>query len=217
MNSYAVLGLGKFGMSLAENLYLSGADVLAVDRRAELVNQFSGKVTSAMIADLVNEEEVRALGLESVDEVIVAMGGHLEASVMAVALAKELGVPRIVAKSSSETMDKILLRVGADRIVNPETLTGKRMAKVLTSTTLLEYFDVDDNLCLIEMTPRNSWTGRSLSMLNLRRKFGINVVSVKSGSGLWKTVDPAAPIKEDDMLLIAMEKSALTAEFTTAP
>ena len=129
--SIAVLGLGKYGQSLAESLYSLGEDVLVVDRDERLIRDMAPKVTSAVCADLDNEDEVVALGLQNMDIVITCMGGNTAASIMSVAIAKEKGVPVVIAKASSPRMKAILERVGADKIINPEKEGGIRSARIL--------------------------------------------------------------------------------------
>ena len=127
--SVAVLGLGKYGKSLAENLYMMGADVLAVDKDKEVINEFAGKCTSAVCANLENEDEVEALGLKNMD-IVVCATGNLAAAIMSVAVAKEKNVPLIVAKTSSDRMSSILLKIGVDKILDPEGEGGMRSARI---------------------------------------------------------------------------------------
>ena len=152
--SIAVLGLGKYGRSLAENLYKMGADVLAVDIKEELINEISDKCTSAVCADLTNEEEVSALGLANMDIVISAMGRNLAASIMSVAVAKDQGVPFVVAKTSTDRMASILTKVGADKIIDPEEEGGLRSARILMSASFMDFFEIDENMYMIEMKPK---------------------------------------------------------------
>ena len=127
--SIAVLGLGRFGKSLADHLYKMGADVLAVDSNQDLIQDFSSKCTAAVCADLENEEEVTALGLKNMDIVVIAMSHNLAASVMSITVAKDQGVPVVVAKASSERMKSILRKVGADQIIDPEEEGGARRGR----------------------------------------------------------------------------------------
>ena len=117
--SVAVLGLGKYGMSLAEHLYDAGADVLAVDKNKDLIADIADKCTTAVCANLTDEDAVMALGLQNMDIVVSAIGSNLAASIMAVAVAKEQGVPLVVAKSSSERMSSLLKKVGSDKVSDP--------------------------------------------------------------------------------------------------
>ncbi len=204
--SVAVLGLGKYGKSLSENLYQMGADVLAVDNNEELINEFSGKCTTAVCANLVNEDEVEALGLKNMDIVVVAMGRNLAASIMSIAVAKEQGVPLVVAKSSSERMSTILLKVGADKILDPEGEGGIRSAKILLSSHFKDFFRLDDNMYMIEMEPKKEWIGKSLIELSLRKTLNVNVVAIRERGELWRFVDPQEKFTQSCVLLIVMEK-----------
>ena len=204
--SIAVLGLGKYGRSLSENLYQMGADVLAVDNNEDMVNEFADKCTSAVCANLTNEDEVTALGLKNMDVVVVAMGRNLAASILSIAVAKEEGVPLVVAKSSSERMSAILLKVGADKIIDPEGEGGARSARILISSSFKDFFRLDDNMYMIEMEPKKEWLGKTLIELGLRKKWNLNVVAVRKKGELWHFVDPAVPFADDCVLLIVMEK-----------
>lgn len=204
--SIAVLGLGKFGRSLSENLFRLGADVLAVDSREEVIEDFADRCTSAVCADLANEDEVVALGLKNMDIVVTAMGGDLAASIMCVAVAKEQGVPIVVAKASSERMASILKRVGADRILDPEGNGGARSARILMSSMFKDFYALDENMYMIEMSPKPEWIGKSAVDLNLRKSMRINIVAVRKNEGPWHFIDPKEPFTEEDGLLIVMEK-----------
>ena len=204
--SVAVLGLGKYGKSLSENLYKNGADVLAVDCNEDLIDEFSDKCTSAVCANLANEEEVLALDLKEMDIVVVAMGGDLAASIMSVTVAKEQGVPVVVAKASTDRMASILLKVGADKIIDPEGEGGMRSARILVSDSFKDYFEIDDNMYMIEMSPKKDWIGKNLIELDLRKKLNINVIAVKEEGHLWHFIDPATPFTSTCLMLIVIEK-----------
>ncbi|MBR5620603.1 MAG: TrkA family potassium uptake protein [Clostridia bacterium] len=207
--SIAVLGLGEFGQSLANNLALLGADVMVVDHNRELVQEFASKVTVSVYADLTDEQQLQELGLENMDTVVVAMGTNLDSSVMAVMAAKDSHVPHVIAKATSPTMAAILTKVGADRVFNPEEESGKRIARMLMASTFLELFNVDDNLCVVEMQPKHKWIGRSLAQLDLRHKFNVNVIAIASAESGWQFVDPNLPIEETMRLLVAVERKDL--------
>ncbi len=205
--SVAVLGLGKFGKSLSENLYRMGADVLAVDGNEDLVRELAGKSTSAICANLSSEEEVSALGLKNMDIVVCAMGNDLAASIMCVSVAKEHGVPLVVAKASSERMASILLKVGADKIIDPEGEGGIRSARILLSSSFKDYYELDDNMYMVEMSPRDEWIGKSLIDLDLRNRMNLNVVAIREKGQLWHFVDPRQEFTSESILLIVMEKN----------
>ncbi len=208
--SIAVLGLGKYGISLAKNLYNMGADVLVADDDPDVLKEMVGNCTTAIKADLEVEEEILALDLKNMDIVVVAMAGNLSASILAVTIAKEKGVPLVVAKSSGDRMSSILRKIGADKIIIPEESSGFQSARILLSDTLLDYFKVDDNLSMIEMRPEEKWVGKSLIDLNLRKKFNMNVVAIKKGSDNWQIIDPSKPLPADSRLLIVIDTESLS-------
>ena len=203
--SVAVLGLGKYGKSLAENLYMMGADVLAVDKDKELINEFAGKCTSAVCANLENEDEVEALGLKNMD-IVVCATGNLAAAIMSVAVAKEKGVPLIVAKTSSDRMSSILLKIGVDKILDPEGEGGMRSARILLSKSFKDFFEIDSNMYIVEMYVKDEWVGKNLIELELRKKHRMNVIAVREKGQKWCFSSPQEPLQKDMVLLIAMEK-----------
>jgi len=207
--SIAILGLGKYGMSLARALHEMGADVLAADLDEKKVKEIANNCTTAVCADLANEEHVKALDLKNMDIVVVAMGRNLEASIISVSVAKEQNVPIIVAKSSSERMSSILKKVGANKVIVPEEYAGMRSARILISESVLDYFQVDASLCMIEITPPEKWTGLSLIELDLRKKYRLKVVAKKESDGAWTIIDPSQPMTSDCRLLIMLEKEIL--------
>ena len=207
--SFAVLGLGKFGMSLVRSLNNLGAEVLAVDQNEALVKEIANSCSEAVCADLTNEENLNALGLKDMDVVVVAIGRSLEANILAVAEAKEQGVPLVVAKSTSERMTTILRMIGADKVIMPEEYAGNRTAMVLASETMLDYFLVDENLCMIEMKPHSEWVGKTMAELDIRKNYHANVLAEKDADGKWMMADPERAIMEDSVLLVILEQKDL--------
>lgn len=211
--SVAVLGLGKYGSSLSENLYRLGADVLAVDCSEELIGDFTGRCTSAVCANLANEEEVAALGLKNMDIVVVAMGGDLAASIMSVTVAKEQGVPVVVAKAGSDRMATILRKVGADKIIDPEGEGGMRSAQILLSSNFKDFYELDENMYMVEMLPKRDWIGKNLIELDLRNKLNLNIVAVRRKGEHLHFVDPKKAFSDEDILLIVTEKKNIKGIF----
>lgn len=207
--SIAVLGLGEFGQSLADNLAALGADVMVADRDRELVQEYASRVTVAVCADLADEQQLSELGLGNMDTVVVAMGSSLAPSVMSVMAAKEQNVPHIMAKASSPSMASILTKVGADKVFNPEEESGLRTAQILTSSHFLELIDVDDSFCVVEMMPKKKWVGKSLVELDLRRKYNVNLIAAARAGESWRFIDPQTPIGESMRLLAAVERKDL--------
>lgn len=207
--SIAVLGLGKYGKSLVRALSKMHVDVLAVDREEENVKEIEDYCTAAICADLTNEESLKALGLKDMDIVVVAIGRNLEACIFAVTAAKEQGVQRILAKSTSDRMSAILRKIGADEVIMPEEYAGKRTAVILASDTVLDYFQVDNSLCMIEMVPLDEWAGKTLAELDLQNRQHINVVAVKGSDGNWIMADHDHPLSKERSLLAVMERETL--------
>lgn len=205
--SVAVLGLGKYGKSVAENLYRMGSDVLAVDCNEEVVKDFADRCTSAICANLANEEEVLSLGLKNMDIVVSAMGGDLAASILSVTVAKEQGVPIVIAKASSDRMAIILKKIGADKIIDPEGEGGARSARIMLSSIFKDFYELDDNMYMIEMAPKAEWIGKDLIELDLRGKMNLNIVAVRRKGSPLHFVDPKTPFTKDDILLIVTEKN----------
>lgn len=204
--SIGILGLGKYGRSLAENMYKLGADVLVVDKDRVLVDEFASKVNSAICADLANEAELNELGLGNLDIVVVAMGSNLEASIMSVAIAKEKGVDFVMAKSSTDRMSAILEKVGVDKIIDPEEESGIRTARILASGRVMDYIDMDGNLCMVEIKPKDKWIGHSLKELDIRRSDNINIIAMKTGKEDWVFPDPNEKITKETSLMAVLDK-----------
>lgn len=207
--SIAVLGLGKYGRSLAENLYLMGADVLAVDSDEKVVNDFSGKCTSVVQANMENEEEVVALGLKNMDIVVSCTGTNIAAAIMTVAVAKEQGVPLIVAKASTDRTASILRKIGVDKILDPEGESGMRSARILLSSSFKDLWEIDDGMYLAEIEAQEELIGKNLIELQLRKRFRMNVIALKKERKKWRFGNPEEPLTKNETLLVAMEKKDL--------
>ena len=204
--SVAVFGIGRFGLSLALRLSELGTDVMVVDEDEEDIKRIADKVTYAIKANLEDPEAIEALGLEDVDTVVVAMGSDLKASIMSVMIAKEKGVPFVMAKASDERMGQILKKVGADRIIYPEEETGIRTASVLASESFIDYFDLGDSLCVLEMRPKKEWIGKNLIELDLRGKYKLNIIAIKDAKGTMANIDPNEKLSEDCVMFVAADK-----------
>lgn len=208
-HSFAILGLGRFGRKVADGLIEGGADILVADRDEEVIREYSGRVTSAIVAELSDEKALRSMGIGSVDVVIVAMGENLEASILSCMVAKEAGASKVIAKASSRRMGEILLKVGADEIIFPEEESAFRTAKRLISNNFLDYYELEDNLCLVEIAPKAEWVGKTLRELNLRNVYRVNVVAIREESKMISHIDSDIPIKSDSRMLMVMEKKDL--------
>lgn len=207
--TYAVFGLGRYGFAVARQLAAAGVDVLAVDSNQEVVNSAAAFLPLCKCADVTEPEVLALLGIDNFDVVIVAMGSHLEASVMTVMLCKEAGVPTVIAKCSNETHGKILQKVGADQTIIPEQESGFRLAKNLLSSGFVDMMELSDNVAMIELAIRPEWVGKNLVELNLRKKYGINVVALGQGETISVTIDPNAPLAADQRLVVIADTDKL--------
>ena len=200
--TYAVFGLGRYGIAVARELVENGMEVIAVDTDERVVNAAADELPICKCADITDPEVIRQLGIANVDVVIIAMANNLEASVMAVTLCKEIGVKTVIAKSANEMHQKILTRVGADKVVFPENESGIRLAKNLLSSGFVDMVSLAKNVSMIELDVKPEWVEKSLIELNLRKKYSINVVAVRAGDMVSVDIDPHAPLKKDDKLIV---------------
>lgn len=200
--TYAVFGLGRYGIAVARELCASGAEVIAVDIDEARVNIAAADIPLCKCADITDPEVIKQLGIANIDVVVIAMAGNLEASVMAVTLCKEVGVGQVVAKCASEMHQKILERVGADMVVFPEQEGGVRLAKNLLSSGFVDMITLSEDFSMIELEVRREWIGKSLMELNLRKKYGINVVALKKGSSLTVNIPPEEKLGDGSSLIV---------------
>ena len=208
--TYAVFGLGRYGRSVAKELVDDGAEVLAVDNREAVVNAAIAEIPYCKCADVTDPEALRQLGIPNMDVVIVTMGNHLEESVMATMLCKELGVKTVIAKCSSEMNCKILSRVGADRVVFPENESGIRLAKNLMSSGFMDIIELAQDVSMVELEVKPQWIGKNLIELNLRKKYSVNVVAVLEGKNVNTNIDPQMPLTQSMRLIVIANPAKLS-------
>lgn len=207
--TYAVFGLGRYGTAVAKELVANGVEVLAVDCEQRLVDDAAAYLPMCKCADITDAEVIARLGIGNIDTVIVSMAGSLEASVMAVALCKEAGVRTVIAKCANEMHQKILLRVGADQVIFPEKESGVRLAKNLVSSGFIDMISLSKNVSMVEIDVRDEWCGKNLIELNLRKKYGFNVVAVKRGEAVSVNIDPEAVLDADTTLIVIADTARL--------
>lgn len=204
--SYAVLGLGKFGESVALELAQAGADVLVVDINEEKVHEVASYVTCAMKVDVCDVETMESLGLSNMDGVIVAITSNLDASIMATILSKEAGVPFIMAKTADEIHATILKKVGADKVIVPEKESGMRVARLLLAGNFIEFIELSDKFRMIEISVKSEWIGKSLRQLNLRKAYNMNVVCARKEGEIILNLDPDISLTKDYSLIVILDK-----------
>lgn len=211
MKSFAVIGLGRFGIAVAEELAKIGNEVLVIDTDEDRVAEITNRVTHAIIADATDDAVLRSIGVRNFDCAIVAIGDSLEDSILITLALKELGAKYIVCKARNETHKRALERIGADRIVVPERDMGKRLAQMLDNTHVLDYIELSPDYGIIECEPPKCWVGKSLKESNIRANYGITVLATHSKSKKDFSVSPSPDyvVQANDILVIVGSNTAL--------
>lgn len=207
--TYAVFGLGRYGSAVAKELANNGAEVLAVDIDEEKVNDAVADIPLCKCADVTDPEVLKQLGVANIDVVVISMATDLEASVMATMLCKEMGVKTVISKCSSEMNCKILSKVGADRVIFPESESGIRLAKNLVSSGFVDILDISNDVSMVELEVRPEWENKSLLELDLRKKYSINIVSVIEDGKASVIIDPEKPLKKSMRLIVIADTAKL--------
>ncbi len=207
MRQFAVIGLGRFGSSVAETLSSKGCQVLAIDTDEEKVQDLSEVVAQAVCVDATDEKALKVVGIEPIDVAIVSVGGNIESSVLITLVLKEIGIKEIIAKAVTKDHGKVLEKVGADRVVFPERDMGIRIANALTSPKVSEYIDLSSECSIIEIKAPQEFVGKSLKQLNIRVEYGLNIVAIKSKNAKGEEVINPTPeadykIRLQDKLMI---------------
>ena len=197
-----VLGLGRFGYAVATRLAQKGAYVTAVDSNYKTVEKIASLVSSAVQADITEEQALKSLGINNYDAAIIATGSNLEASIEATLICKDSGINQVIAKASSESHARILEKIGADYIVFPEADTAERLARSLVGPNLLEIIEFSDEFSIIEVKAHKSWMGKNLIDLDFRNEYQMNVVAFERDGQMIIDFDPSLEIEENDILVL---------------
>jgi trk system potassium uptake protein TrkA len=198
---FIVIGLGRFGTSVAETLYALGNDVLAVDIDEEAVQNIAEKVTHAVQVDANDETSLRALGIGNFDVAIISIGSDIQANILSTLLVKEMNVKHIITKANNALHAKVLYKIGANRVIFPERDMGIRVAHNLCSSNILDYIELSPDFSIAEIVTPKEWEGHSLKDLDLRVRYSINVVAIKRDDNI--EVSPSADeiIQEGDIIV----------------
>lgn len=198
---FIVIGLGRFGTSVAETLYALGNDVLAVDIDEERVQNIADRVTHAVQVDANDEASLRALGIGNFDVAIISIGSDIQANILSTLLVKEMNVKHIITKANNAMHAKVLYKIGANRVIFPERDMGIRVAHNLCSSSILDYIELSPDFSIAEIVTPKDWVGSSLKDLNLRVRYGINVVAIKRDNDI--NVSPSAEeiVTEGDIIV----------------
>lgn len=202
MKQFAVIGLGRFGSSVALTLMKEGYEVLGVDKNEDIINHMAGSLTHAIAADTTDEEVMHSIGIRNFECVVVAIGDDIQSSIMTALLLKEIGVKMVVAKALSQMHGKVLEKIGVDKVIYPERDMGERVANQLISPNLLDYIDLSDEVSIAELAAPKRLSGQSLKDLNFRAKYGCSVVAIIKKKGVIVAPTADDVIEEGDMLVL---------------
>ncbi len=207
--NYAVLGLGRFGLKVAETVVKTGVTMLVADSDSEKIDNVGGRFASAVSFDMTNVEALRDIGLENIDVAIVDLSDDLEGSISCVMTCVECGVEQIVATADNHRAGAVLKRLGATEIIIPEEESALRLAKALISDDFLEYTDLGDGLCIVKLHVKTEWGGKSIRKLKLHEKNGITIIAVQGEEGLTADFSADHVLNTGDPIALAMKKDAL--------
>jgi len=202
MKQFAVIGLGRFGASVAITLTKMGYEVLAVDEDEEMVNSIADEVTYVAQANVLDERALKSLGLRNFDAVIVAIGQEIKASILATVMLKEMGVGKIVAKANDELHGRVLQKVGADIVVFPEREMGIRVAHSLASRNIIDQIHLSPEYSIAEMVAPSRFVGKSLTESAMRQKHGITVMAIRRGEDIIISPEASQIVQKGDILLV---------------
>lgn len=203
MRRIAVIGLGRFGMALSRNLSRLGAQVIAVDRNMQLVNEVKDDVDLAVRLDSTDRDALDAQDIDKVDVCVISIGENFEASLLTTVILRKLGVPRVICRAQTSFHAEIFRQIGADEVIQPETNAGEQMARRLANPRLNDVIDLAEGYSLVETEAPRSWWGVGLRDLGLRTAFGVNLVAIKR--------QVAVPTQDED------EESSPAAEIISVP
>ena len=212
MANYLVVGLGRFGRSVARTLYENNQDVLAVDDDEEVVQQAidSGVVSEAIVLDASDETAIKNIIKDNFDVAFVCIGANVQASILVTLLLKEAGIPKIIAKAQAKSQGKVLEKIGADEVVYPEEFMGKRVASKVLRPTIIEHFKLSNKYAVVEVLAPKSFIGRSLIQLDVRKRFEINIIGIKDKDNEVNiSPSPETVIKEGDTLIVVADSQKM--------
>lgn len=199
---FAVIGLGRFGGSICKALSEEGLEVMAMDIDEDKVNEYAKIASHAVIGDSTDESVLKNLGLRNFDHVIVAIGENIQASILTTLILKELGVNTITVKAQNDYHEKVLAKIGVDHIVHPERDMAKRIAHNIVSNNVLDYLELSDEHSIVEIVANSRLAGNTLLDLDIRAKYGINIVAIKREKEVIVSPLATEMIQKEDILIV---------------
>ncbi len=202
MKSILLIGMGKFGKVLGEKLLAMGNEVMVVDKNEEKINRLASLYTDAIIADCMNEENLKKLDIPSFDACVVAIGENFQSSLEITSLLKDFGAKWVVSKAATEIQRKFLLKNGADEVVYPDRDLAEKLAVKLNSQRVFDYIELNDKYSIFEIAAPTSWAGKRLIDINPRKKYGLNILVVKKGNAVVADMDAQYTFETGDHMLV---------------
>lgn len=202
MKSILLIGLGRFGKHIAMKLRELNHEVMAVDHKEELVQEILPYATGAQIGDSTNEEFLRSLGVDNYDVCIVAIGDDFQSSLETTSLLKELGARMVISRAATDVQEKFLLRNGADEVVYPEKQLAKWTAIRCSADHILDYIEIDSDHAIFEVPIPKGWLGKTVGQLDIRKKYNVNILAVRTGSRLDSFITPDIQLCEGRTLMV---------------
>ena len=202
MKSILLIGLGRFGKHIAMKLRELNHEVMAVDHKEELVQEILPYATGAQIGDSTNEEFLRSLGVDNYDVCIVAIGDDFQSSLETTSLLKELGARMVISRAATDVQEKFLLRNGADEVVYPEQQLAKWTAIRCSADHILDYIEIDSDHAIFEVPIPKGWLGKTVGQLDIRKKYNVNILAVRTGSRLNSFITPDIQLCEGRTLMV---------------
>lgn len=199
---FVVIGLGRFGGSIVRELIEQGADVMAIDKFSDRVDEFASIATQAIVADTTDESVLKSLGIRNFEHVIVAIGEDIQSSILTTLMLKEIGVNKITVKAQNDYHEKVLRKIGADQVVHPERDMGIRIANNMISNNVLDYLELSDEHSIMEIIANELLAGSTLIDLDIRAKYGINIVAIKRGNEILVSPQATEEILVNDILIV---------------
>lgn len=202
--NFAIIGMGRFGGSLCQTLVEAGQEVLAIDNNEDRINEYMNVATHAVVANAQDEMTLKSLGIRNFDQVIIAIGEDIQASILVTLMVKEMGVPNITAKAQNEYHARVLEKIGADRVVHPERDMGVRVAHNLLSKSVLDYIELSTEYTLAEVKITNhKFYNKTLQELDFRQRYGFTIVAIRRGTN-EVLISPTANqvIHQNDCLVV---------------
>ncbi|MFK2824848.1 TrkA family potassium uptake protein [Bacillus sp. B190/17] len=199
---FVVIGLGRFGGSICRALSEQGVEVMAIDVDEDRVNEFAAIASHAVVADTTDESVLKSLGIRNFDHVIVAIGDDIQSSILTTLMLKEIGVKQVTAKAQNDYHEKVLRKIGADHVVHPERDMGRRIAHNMLSNNVLDYLELSDEHSIMEIVANSVLAGHTLMDLDIRARYGINIVAIKRGKEIIVSPQADEKILKEDILIV---------------